>query len=287
MHSAPAVGEAMTLRAQGLGARRIAARMGLPVSTVRDWLAGRVPRTFQGPDPCSHEFAALAGSYAYLLGLYLGDGCLSLHPRGVYKLRIALDLRYPRIIASASQAMEEIKGGHVAVQRRLHENCVDVHAYWKCWPCLFPQHGPGPKHKRAIELTDWQQQIADRWPKQIADRWPKHLLRGLIHSDGCRLIKPAPSGSVPVIPSATLRPTSSASFATRATYSISSTRLPAAGSSTSHAKLMSPSSTPSSALSISRVAVDELTQPLLPLPHYRRPVRKQQMVEVQVQKPAK
>lgn len=51
---------------------------------------------------------------------------------------------------------------------------------WKCWPCLFPQHGAGPKHLRTIELRPWQQQIADRWPED--------LLRGLIHSDGCRFI---------------------------------------------------------------------------------------------------
>jgi hypothetical protein len=54
------------------------------------------------------------------------------------------------------------------------------HAYWKCWPCLFPQHGAGPKHLRTIELRPWQQQIADRWPED--------LLGGLIHSDGCRFI---------------------------------------------------------------------------------------------------
>jgi hypothetical protein len=28
--------------------------------------------------------------------MYLGDGCLSAHPRGVFKLRISLDARYPR-----------------------------------------------------------------------------------------------------------------------------------------------------------------------------------------------
>ncbi|MFZ0976757.1 MAG: hypothetical protein WAN22_31350 [Solirubrobacteraceae bacterium] len=58
------------------------------------------------------------------------------------------------------------------------QNCVEVSAYWKCWPCLFPQHGAGRKHQRRIELTDWQTTLVDRWPEQ--------LLRGLIHSDGCR-----------------------------------------------------------------------------------------------------
>lgn len=42
------------------------------------------------------------------------------------------------------------------------------------------QHGPGRKHLRPIKLADWQQQIVEEVPGP--------LLRGLIHSDGCRII---------------------------------------------------------------------------------------------------
>ncbi len=48
----------------------------------------------------------------------------------------------------------------------------------RLWPLAFPQHGPGRKHHRAIQLEDWQ--------RQITGRHPEALLRGLIHSDGCR-----------------------------------------------------------------------------------------------------
>jgi len=58
--------------------------------------------------------------------------------------------------------------------------CSDHYCYWKHWPCLFPQHGPGRKHERPIVLTTWQQEIVDAHP------WP--LIRGLIQSDGCRAI---------------------------------------------------------------------------------------------------
>jgi hypothetical protein len=34
------------------------------------------------------------------------------------------------------------------------------------------------KHTRRIWLAEWQQELAERWPES--------LLRGLIHSDGCR-----------------------------------------------------------------------------------------------------
>jgi hypothetical protein len=56
--------------------------------------------------------------------------------------------------------------------------CIEVNAHWKHWPCLFPQHGVGPKHARSIRLTNWQ--------KDIVDGNPHLLLRGLIHSDGWR-----------------------------------------------------------------------------------------------------
>ena len=55
-----------------------------------------------------------------------------------------------------------------------------VSSYSTHWPCLIPQYGPGKKHERQIALARWQQQIVDRYPGR--------LLRGLIHSDGCRVI---------------------------------------------------------------------------------------------------
>ncbi len=44
----------------------------------------------------------------------------------------------------------------------------------------FPQHGAGKKHKRPIVLVDWQQEIVDCFPKPF--------IRGLIHSDGSRVL---------------------------------------------------------------------------------------------------
>ena len=48
------------------------------------------------------------------------------------------------------------------------------------WVELFPQHGPGKKHERKIELVGWQQDLARCYSRE--------LLRGLIHSDGSRVI---------------------------------------------------------------------------------------------------
>ena len=165
---------------------------GVPRTTVRDWRSGRLPRLYQ-QDPsvptaaragaCStcgrpeHDFALLPDVYAYLLGLYLGDGSIARHPRNVYKLRVFLDAAYPGIISECIRAMEEVlPSSKVNTWRR--QGDVEVYAYSKSWPCLFPQHGPGAKHRRQIVLA--------RWQSEIVRRAPRLLLRGLIHSDGCR-----------------------------------------------------------------------------------------------------
>jgi hypothetical protein len=199
MHSRAAVERVLQLRDEGLGARRIAARAGLPVRTVTDWLAGKTPRAPSGEccERCGHEkhgFAELPAAYSYLLGIYLGDGCISSAPRGVYRLRITLDLAYPGIVDECEAAMREVvprsrvhrllrKSNYVD---RPQPSFVELSAYSKSWPCLFPQHGPGRKHERAILLADWQ--------RELLRRDPGLLLRGLIHSDGSRFINTGRGG---------------------------------------------------------------------------------------------
>lgn len=182
MHPAATVTNALELAQAGLSATEIAKRLGLHQRTVSLWLKGATPRTVRRPscERCGgpeHSYETLPSVYAYLLGLYLGDGCISTHLRDVYRLRIVLDVKYPEIIDAAVAAMRAVRGGTTARQLR-PQNCVEVSSYWRSWPCLFPQHGPGRKHARAITLTDWQQRLVERFPDQ--------LLRGLIHSDGCR-----------------------------------------------------------------------------------------------------
>jgi hypothetical protein len=125
---------------------------------------------------CDDRAEILTGEYAYLLGLYLGDGCISASPRGVWKLRIVQDTHYAGLISLCGETMEAISGNHAGVASKI--GCVEIYGYWKHWIHLFPQAGPGPKHARSIELEPWQRRIVGRCPEQF--------LRGLIHSDGCR-----------------------------------------------------------------------------------------------------
>jgi hypothetical protein len=131
---------------------------------------------------CDHErhrFGDLPADYTYLLGLYLGDGCISSHRRDVYKLRLTLDAAYPRILEEAAAAMRTVLP-RSAVGTTTKGGGVELYSYSRAWPCLLPQHGAGKKHQRRIALTQWQETLIRRAPHL--------LLRGLIHSDGCRFV---------------------------------------------------------------------------------------------------
>jgi hypothetical protein len=180
VHLSRTIASALELAAGGETASSIARQLGLPRSTVRDWLAGRTPsHAHEDAETCrlAHDLASLPPAYVYLLGLYLGDGWLSTQTRRVARLRIAFDTRYPGIIAEAQWAIERVRGRPGATVAR-PRHCVEVYSYWRHWPCLFPQHGSGKKHERAITLAHWQRELVDTWP------W--ELLRGLVQSDGCR-----------------------------------------------------------------------------------------------------
>jgi hypothetical protein len=193
MRSADDVRRVLELAVEGLNQSQIARATGIPRGTIGDWLRGKIPdrsgwtrhshrascmrchgvrATFPFPDLVEH-------GYAYLLGLYLGDGYVSSGPRGVYRIRVFLDRAYPLIVEECVAAISlTMPTSKTAVYQPSDEHMRVVSSFSKHWPCLLPQHGSGPKHLRTIRL--------ERWQRQIADRYPNRLLRGLIHSDGYR-----------------------------------------------------------------------------------------------------
>jgi LAGLIDADG-like domain len=164
------------LAAGDLNASQITYIAGIPHSTVREWLRNP-PR----PRETSFDPELLPrAEYSYLLGFYLGDGTISKAPRGVFRLRIVTDSRYPGIIAECAAAMSAVMPTNRVLVQQLPYRAVEVGCYSKAWPLVFPQHGPGRKHERKIELAPWQEEIVDRFPRKF--------LRGLIHADGCRVL---------------------------------------------------------------------------------------------------
>ncbi|MFF5896512.1 helix-turn-helix domain-containing protein [Streptomyces argenteolus] len=176
--------QALALVAQGFSQNSVSKQTGISRAAIRSWL--------QRIEPLGHDRGADCprcsstpklpddpGAYSYLLGLYLGDGCISSGKRGVYSLRIACADAWPGLIDACVDAVQRARPAN-KVCRVQRQGCQYVTSSSKHWPCFLPQHGPGRKHNRTITLEPWQQQIVDAHP------W--EFIRGLIHSDGCRVI---------------------------------------------------------------------------------------------------
>jgi hypothetical protein len=172
----------LQLSADGMNATEIARVTGLNRRTICDWIRGKTPdreRAALRCKVCAGRPQDLPrGPYAYLLGLYLGDGHILLHRKGVYRLRIYCADTYPALKDECELAILDVMGGKVG--RLFRIGCEAISSYSKHWLCLFPPYGHGMKHTRPIVLEDWQQDIVDRFPAPF--------LRGLIHSDGCRVL---------------------------------------------------------------------------------------------------
>lgn len=190
MYDITARRHALALLEQGLTISDVSRRTGISRGALREWLL----RTEQGRELYVHPHRVCPrctalprspepeDSYAYLLGLYLGDGYIS--PVGdrtkmIWALRIACADAWPGLIEECVKAVRAIRPGN-KVRTVQRVGCVEVNSHSRHWPCFFPQHGPGKKHERKIELLPWQ--------KKIVDEFAEEFVRGLLHSDGCRFV---------------------------------------------------------------------------------------------------
>jgi hypothetical protein len=161
-----------------MSVRAAAQVIGVPERTVSDWRAGRRRSDLSRGGHCPRcTGRPLSASYAQLLGSYLGDGHISHGRGGVQCLAVACDNAWPGVRDEVAAAMAAVLGNRVSFSER--DGCVQVRATSKHWTCLFPQHGPGMKHTRPIVL--------ERWQEEVVERHPGPFLRGLFHSDGCRI----------------------------------------------------------------------------------------------------
>ncbi|MEV7614331.1 helix-turn-helix domain-containing protein [Streptomyces sp. NPDC089799] len=184
-HSLEVRQTALSLLRNGTKNAEVARRLNLPVGTVGYWK--HVDRAKRGECPGRHvpDCSRCDGlpldqrAYSYLLGLYLGDGHIS-HYAGhrVPSLMITLDDHWPGIQDEAEASIKAVFPRHSTCRVRT-KGAHNIKVYSKHLPCMFPQHGPGKKHDRLIALESWQQEIVDAHP------W--EFIRGLIHSDGCRI----------------------------------------------------------------------------------------------------
>ncbi|WP_442810082.1 helix-turn-helix domain-containing protein [Streptomyces sp. W16] len=162
----------------------VARQFNIPLGTISYWK--HVDRAKRGecpgriPPQCPRCDGALdLPAYSYLLGLYLGDGHI-IQNRAMRSpsLSITCADAHPGLMDECEKAMRSVFPGN-SVCRVRRKGCHEVKLYSMHLWCLFPQHGPGKKHDRRIALELWQQDIVDAHP------W--EFIRGLIHSDGCRI----------------------------------------------------------------------------------------------------
>src|SRR5437764_3200230 len=97
MRSYESRAEILRLAGDGINDCEISRRTGVPRTTVRDMRRdARVRTTCPRCWRRMQKLTPATESYAELLALYLGDGCISATGR-TYRLRIALDSRYPHV----------------------------------------------------------------------------------------------------------------------------------------------------------------------------------------------
>jgi hypothetical protein len=159
----------------GVSTYRVARITGIPVSTVRYWRRlGRPPMAptprpdFDGWRPPDDN------AYCYLLGLYLGDGCVS-RPAGNPRLTISLDARYPGIVGTAVDALRAVvPDAHVCLRHA--RGCTIIGVSHPVWMAAFPQHGPGRKARAPHSPRGVAARANSRSP-QVAARGPHPLRR--------------------------------------------------------------------------------------------------------------
>lgn len=163
---------------ENLSDRTIARSTGFPLSTVTNWRRRTDPP--RSPRPLPTEFVPTSeAAYSYLLGEFLGDGHLWSTGPTSWRLGFSCDSKYPGIINEIDEAITACDPETNVCRNTVKGvNIIVVLASSPLWPLAFPQHGPGRKHLRPIVLEDWQ--------AELCRREPEALLRGLIHSDGCR-----------------------------------------------------------------------------------------------------
>jgi hypothetical protein len=170
----------------------IAEDLGIPRGTVKDcikkfgslenfdnYLDERKALGLDNPVPIAIQNPEWRKAYAYLLGTYLGDGCIDLmkNKKRVYRLRITQDKGYTGLISACEQAINIVLPKN-RVFFASKQGCVDIIVCSIHLVQMFPQHGIGKKHDRKLTFEDWQWTIIDEFPLEV--------FRGLYHSDGSR-----------------------------------------------------------------------------------------------------
>lgn len=165
---------------------QVARETGIPRGTIKDWVTrGFCPKNDGKGGGLIMDAAAYVSeteerraAYAFVLGEYLGDGCVRLFRGGtMFRLGIYNDKKYEGLNQLIENRMQRVLPLNKVTRSSHGLNCWEIYVYSRSIPQLFPQMGPGRKHARKIELLPWQLEIVNAYPKEF--------VKGLFYSDGC------------------------------------------------------------------------------------------------------
>lgn len=177
----------------------VSRRTGIKWSTLRNWKIGRskshelyqINRPFRTINTKKDDLTAVEyltslnpslseearnSYYSFILGLYLGDGCISQNVLNIY-----LDKKYDKMNKYVMFCYGKLFGRDPNILDRscdnikYKSNSIVVRYSNPYIGKIFPHCGVGMKYLRKIELQSWQKQIIN----------PIELVKGLIFSDGC------------------------------------------------------------------------------------------------------
>lgn len=147
MHPQPTVDRARALSKQGLHDREVARLTGVPLRTVRNWRTGRRRSSDAERKRRKQTCPRCDGvplderAYAYLPGLYLGDGCLIRQPKDVFLLSIACCDVWPGLIGAAEEATRRVMPAN-AVFSRQYKGTTEVKSTSSTGLACFRSMGP-------------------------------------------------------------------------------------------------------------------------------------------------
>ena len=177
--------EVLKLFKEGKSKVEISKLTSIPRGTITDWTLNKIDLTTSKQRIETNPLTILSDenkiqAYVYLLGSYLGDGCIT-QPQSnrAAKLRITCDNKQPYVIQSNLEAIKILFPNNTpSIQAHQTGNCSIVGVYSSNLYSLFPQakKGGGNKNTRDVSLVDWQLPL-------VKGR-ETYLLKGLFHSDG-------------------------------------------------------------------------------------------------------
>ncbi|MCK9428553.1 MAG: LAGLIDADG family homing endonuclease [Candidatus Omnitrophica bacterium] len=186
MYNKSVINLAKKMKLNGSSISEISRKICASRSAIKEWVTQSkryTPKnifynitTFESFTNNMAKFEEYRKSYYYLLGQYLGDGCISLMKnKRTYELRIMCADSHPMIIEEVKKSLN-IVFPYNKIQDVKRPGCRSIGIYCSALPQIFPHTGKGKKHNRIIKLIDWQLNYLES--NKI------YLLKGLFHSDG-------------------------------------------------------------------------------------------------------